>query len=159
MVRIRRRQTRKVKKAGGFLNRLILIIKGAVARCFCSKFFGLRLETINPASLQLEILQSSVISNVEKISDILRRCRDDLGVKITLDDANDDAIVKAVVGLADSFGHVIAEGVETSEQGLTLLERACVNVQGFGLAKPMPADDMPQWLADYQPNLQWMDAT
>ncbi|MEO1889128.1 MAG: EAL domain-containing protein [Cycloclasticus sp.] len=149
-------------------------------------------SAINPANFQLEILESSVLGDIEKISDILRCCRDDLGVKIALDDfgtgysslthlrqlpastvkidrtfirdiledSNDYAIVKAVVGLADSFGlHVIAEGVETSEQGLTLLEMGCVNAQGFGIAKPMPADEMPAWLADYQPNQQWMDAT
>ncbi|HIF17953.1 MAG TPA: EAL domain-containing protein [Cycloclasticus sp.] len=51
---------------------------------------------------------------------------------------------------------VIAEGVEVDEQGTMLLEMGCINAQGFGIAKPMPADEMAQWLENYQPNQQWI---
>ena len=31
----------------------------------------------------------------------------------------------------------------------------CINAQGYGIAKPMPADDFPQWLSSYTPNQEW----
>ena len=47
-------------------------------------------------------------------------------------DPLDDAIVAAIVQLADALGHrVIAEGVETEEQVVALAELGCTDVQGF----------------------------
>jgi EAL domain-containing protein (putative c-di-GMP-specific phosphodiesterase class I) len=53
-----------------------------------------------------------------------------------------------VVALGRSLGAgVVAEGVETPEQ-LRALERVgCDAVQGFYLAAPMPADEVPARLA------------
>lgn len=74
-----------------------------------------------------------------------------------LDDPNDYAIVDGVIGLADAFNRdVIAEGVETTEHGLLLLLNGCEQAQGYGIAKPMPADDIPQWLTNYTPNQEWL---
>jgi len=79
-------------------------------------------------------------------------------IRDILADSNALTIVKSVVGLADSFSlDVIAEGVEFDEQGLKLLEIGCVNAQGYGIAKPMPAGDLPSWLESYQPNLEWVN--
>ncbi|MDD2758922.1 MAG: EAL domain-containing protein, partial [Methylomonas sp.] len=61
-------------------------------------------------------------------------------VRDMLDDPDDYAIVEAVIGLSQAFGHeVIAEGVETEEQGLILLLLGCHLAQGYAIAKPMPA--------------------
>lgn len=47
-------------------------------------------------------------------------------------DPLDDAIVGAIVQLADALGHrVIAEGVETEEQVVALAALGCTDVQGF----------------------------
>ncbi|MEJ2288249.1 MAG: EAL domain-containing protein [Deinococcales bacterium] len=56
----------------------------------------------------------------------------------------DEGILAAVVSLGRSLGAtVVAEGVETPEQ-LEALERVgCDAVQGFYLARPMPAVDVP----------------
>ncbi|ORU94292.1 MAG: hypothetical protein A6F70_08175 [Cycloclasticus sp. symbiont of Bathymodiolus heckerae] len=79
-------------------------------------------------------------------------------VRDILNDENDLAIVKAVVGLADSFKlDVIAEGVETVDQGLKLLQIGCDRAQGFGIAKPMPAMKMLSWIKSYQPNQKWLN--
>ena len=44
-----------------------------------------------------------------------------------------------VIGLARSFGYrVIAEGVETIEQGQMLLQLGCTQAQGYCIARPMP---------------------
>ena len=55
----------------------------------------------------------------------------------------DSAIVAAVIGLADAVGMTtVAEGVETSGQLERLRELGCDTVQGYYLAKPMPASAM-----------------
>jgi diguanylate cyclase (GGDEF)-like protein/PAS domain S-box-containing protein len=77
-------------------------------------------------------------------------------VRDILDDPNDYSIIKGIVGLADSFGReIIGEGVETTNHGLMLLMMGCEDAQGYGIAKPMPADDFPLWLEDYIPNPVW----
>lgn len=32
----------------------------------------------------------------------------------------------------------------------------CKKAQGYGISKPMPADNFPQWLVDYSPNKEWL---
>lgn len=69
-----------------------------------------------------------------------------------LDDPNDLAIVEAVIGLGEAFSHpVIAEGVETVEHAILLAHLGCRQAQGFGIARPMPAEAMPGWVASWQP--------
>jgi diguanylate cyclase (GGDEF)-like protein len=51
------------------------------------------------------------------------------------------AIVRTTVGLAHELGlRVVAEGVETAEQRLALVELGCTAAQGYHFFKPMPAD-------------------
>jgi EAL domain-containing protein (putative c-di-GMP-specific phosphodiesterase class I) len=49
----------------------------------------------------------------------------------------------------------VAEGVETAEHGLQLLRMGCTIAQGFGIAMPMPADQVSGWVRAYQPNEKW----
>lgn len=73
------------------------------------------------------------------------------------DDPDDYAIIDGVIGLAKSFNReVIVEGVETSEHGLILLIMGCYEAQGYGIARPMPADQVPGWLNSYTPNEAWL---
>ncbi len=66
-------------------------------------------------------------------------------------DAGDLAIVQGVIGLAQSFGYrIIAEGVETSDQGQMLLQMGCQMAQGYYFARPMPVQAFVQWLEDWQ---------
>ena len=77
-------------------------------------------------------------------------------VRDMLEDREDLAIVHGVIGLAAAFGrHVIAEGVETVEHGLRLLDLGCEWAQGYGVARPMPAQELPVWLAQWQPPAAW----
>lgn len=79
-------------------------------------------------------------------------------VRDMLDDPNDYAIIDGVLGLASSFNrNVIAEGVETTEHGLMLLLMGCKHAQGYGIARPMPADELIDWFENYQPNVEWTD--
>lgn len=57
-------------------------------------------------------------------------------------------VVQAIVALGHAFGlRVIAEGVETTQQLEHLREYGCDTVQGFLIARPMPAAEFPAWLA------------
>ncbi len=77
-------------------------------------------------------------------------------VRNMLDDADDLAIVKGVIGLAEAFHkQVVAEGVETAAHGTRLLQLGCVLAQGNGIAAPMPAADFPAWVAGWRPDLSW----
>jgi len=77
-------------------------------------------------------------------------------VRDMLDDPDDYAIVESVISLSQAFRHqVIAEGVETLEQGLVLMLMGCSIAQGFGIAKPMLASEVASWIADYQPFPDW----
>jgi len=63
-----------------------------------------------------------------------------------LEDPADQAIVKAVVDLAHAFGRTcVAEGVETPEHLQALLAMGCELAQGFAIARPMPAEELPGW--------------
>lgn len=77
-------------------------------------------------------------------------------VRDMLDDPDDLAIVEGVIALARSFKReVIAEGVETIEHGTALLEIGCELAQGYGIAKPMPAEELPTWVEQWQPDNSW----
>jgi len=79
-------------------------------------------------------------------------------VRDILKDPGDYAIIDGIIGLANAFDRiVIAEGVETNEQGLILLLMHCDNAQGYGIAKPMPAKEIPNWLNQYQANEEWIE--
>ena len=77
-------------------------------------------------------------------------------VRDMLDDPDDLAILQGVIGLASAFRRdVIAEGVETVAHGAMLLRLGCELAQGYGIAKPMPADHIPAWTAAWRPDAAW----
>ena len=81
-------------------------------------------------------------------------------VRNMLEDADDLAIVEGVIGLTQAFRRqVIAEGVETVAHGQVLLLLGCDTAQGFGIAHPMPASSLPQWIQKFQADAAWRLAT
>ena len=77
-------------------------------------------------------------------------------VRDMLTDVDDLAIVRGVVGLSVAFGRaVIAEGVETEAHCAQLLLMGCDLVQGFGIARPMPGQALPGWVADWTAAGSW----
>jgi diguanylate cyclase (GGDEF)-like protein/PAS domain S-box-containing protein len=78
-------------------------------------------------------------------------------VRDMLDDADDLAILQGIIGMAAAFKHeVIAEGVETVAHGTALLQLGCELAQGYGIAHPMPPDQLPAWAAKWQPDAAWV---
>ncbi len=81
-------------------------------------------------------------------------------VRDMLQDPDDLAILQGVIGLASAFKRqVIAEGVETVAHGSLLLRLGCDLAQGYGIARPMPAMEMPAWAAAWQPQPEWTRQT
>ncbi len=77
-------------------------------------------------------------------------------VRDLLDDEDDRNLVEGIVSLAKVFRRsVVAEGVEHPEQGLLLMRLGCDIGQGFGIARPMPAAALAEWIAHYQPHPDW----
>ncbi len=78
-------------------------------------------------------------------------------VRDMLRDPEDLAIVAGVISLAREFNRkVIAEGVETAEHGVKLLAMNCELAQGYGIARPMPAAAVPDWVENYEPDATWV---
>lgn len=145
----------------------------------------------DPRRLELEILESAAINDIQLAGEILGKCKalgigaslDDFGtgyaaldylkrlpaeslkidqtfVRGMLNDSGDRAIVKGIIGLANAFDFgVIAEGVETEEQGLALINMGCVNAQGFGIGRPMPPEQVQSWLENWQPHETWRQSS
>ena len=77
-------------------------------------------------------------------------------VRDMLDDPDDLAILDGVLSLASAFRRqVIAEGVETVAHGTMLLQLGCELAQGYGIARPMPAADLPAWTGSWRPDSAW----
>ena len=80
-------------------------------------------------------------------------------VRDLLTNEEDYAIVSGVISLTRAFRRdVIAEGVETVEVGAALLALGCPYAQGYGIARPMPAADLPGWIANWRPDPRWVNA-
>ena len=145
---------------------------------------------VDSQNVQLEILESSALGDIETIGGIIKSCQNVLGINIALDDfgtgysslthmrnlsantikidqsfvrdlldnPDDYSIIEGVIGLARAFNRkVIAEGVETEAHGIALLIMGCYDAQGFGISRPLPADNIPAWLLNYQPNQSWIN--
>ncbi len=150
-----------------------------------------RYPEIPRARLELEILETAAIADMQRAIAVIQRCAR-LGVRFALDDfgtgyssltylrklpvdtlkidqsfvrdmlvdPDDRAIVDGVIRLAAAFNrHVIAEGVETLEHGQALQRLGCRLAQGYGIARPMSAAQLPAWLRDWQERAVWRSLT
>ncbi len=65
-------------------------------------------------------------------------------------------IVEAAMGMANALQKpVVAEGIESAEIGFLLVQLGCRFGQGNGIARPMPAERVPPWLAKWQDEKLW----
>jgi diguanylate cyclase (GGDEF)-like protein/PAS domain S-box-containing protein len=146
-----------------------------------------RHPAVQPADLELEVLETAAIEDMQQAVDILQRCMA-LGVRFSLDDfgtgysslsylrklpvhtlkidqsfvrnmltdPEDLGIVRSVIELASVFHrHVIAEGVETLDHGEMLRDLGCRYAQGYGIARPMPADELAAWRENWLLSRTW----
>jgi diguanylate cyclase (GGDEF)-like protein len=60
-------------------------------------------------------------------------------------------VVQSIIALAKAMGlEVVGEGVETDQQYAILRRLECDLVQGYFIAKPMPADEFRRWCHGYE---------
>lgn len=82
-------------------------------------------------------------------------------IRDTLEDTEDTedlAIVQGVLGLASAFKRqAIAEGAETRAHCDKLVTLGCDLAQGYAIARPMRADDVAHWVAQWRPDVDWLD--
>lgn len=63
--------------------------------------------------------------------------------------SQDTAIARSIIVMAHNLGlEVIAEGIETETQSKFLRQEGCDEGQGYLFAKPMPAEQFREFLAD-----------
>ncbi|MDP2246794.1 MAG: EAL domain-containing protein, partial [Nitrosomonadales bacterium] len=68
--------------------------------------------------------------------------------------------IAGVISLSREFSRsVVAEGVETAEHGVQLLRMGCNVAQGYGIARPMAAGLVENWVLTYQPDKNWKQAS
>lgn len=61
-------------------------------------------------------------------------------------------LVKAIIGLAKNLKmQVIAEGVETKEEAVSVRELGCELCQGFWFSKPLPLEEAKAFVKNWQP--------
>lgn len=77
-------------------------------------------------------------------------------VRELLSDSNNLVIIQGVLGLARAFGReALAEGVETVEHGRLLLQMNCHLAQGYGIARPMPENELLGWIDNWRQPPEW----
>jgi diguanylate cyclase (GGDEF)-like protein len=145
---------------------------------------------VAPQRLDLEIVESVAVENIQHVSTCLQACQA-LGVQFSLGDfgtgyssmsylkrlrtqtikidksfvrdilhnRDDLALTTAVIGLARAFDRqVLAEGLESVEHGSLLLKLGCEVAQGYFISQPMPAAEVPDWVAGFVAPAQWQVA-
>jgi diguanylate cyclase (GGDEF)-like protein len=71
---------------------------------------------------------------------------------------DDVAILEGILSIAGAMGRrSVAEGVETPEHALLLLRLGCECAQGYGIAVPMEAHDLPSWVENWRPEPAWAE--
>lgn len=69
-------------------------------------------------------------------------------------DRDQQGLVTAILLLAQRLGlDTVAEGVETRGEHAMLAQLGCGHVQGFVIARPMPAEDVEVWLSAHRDRL------
>jgi diguanylate cyclase (GGDEF)-like protein/PAS domain S-box-containing protein len=148
-----------------------------------------RYPDYQPYSLELEILETSALEEIEQVSRLITQCAtlgvgfalDDFGtgyssltylnrlpvptikidqsfVREMLRDRNNRSILDGILWIMRQLNRcVIAEGVETLEHGRMLMDLGCDFAQGYGIARPMPADKLAAWLVQWQNDAAWQE--
>lgn len=73
-----------------------------------------------------------------------------------LEKTEDQALVESIVRMAHALNRkVVAEGVETLAHAVPLVRYGCDLAQGFGIARPMPAQEVAGWIASWRRPELW----
>lgn len=93
----------------------------------------------------------SSLGYIKKFSHILSKIKvDRLFVHEIINHSSDRALVQSIVTLAKSLNiEVLAEGVESRRQEEVLVQLGCDYAQGYHYGKPMPEEEIPEFLEQW----------
>jgi len=93
---------------------------------------------------------SASIANIRRFS--IRRIKIDRSFIAHIEtDAEQRKLVSAILSMADCLGiDSLAEGVETAAEYALLSQLGCGHVQGFQIARPMPFEDVEDWVVHHR---------
>lgn len=67
------------------------------------------------------------------------------------EDPEQQKMVSAILTMAERLGlDTLAEGVESPEEQAELAQLGCGHIQGFGVARPMPPEEVDDWISAYR---------
>lgn len=67
--------------------------------------------------------------------------------------SKDLALLQMLIDLSQHFNYeVVAEGVETLQHGQMLRDMGCRYIQGYFISKPLPPDQVADWVQNYEPH-------
>lgn len=133
-------------------------------------------NSCDPAMIELEITESMLLGDAEKIHQTLQQLSA-MGIKLALDDFGTgysnlaylqkypldtlkidrvfladqkrSMLMGTILNMGKVLGlNVVAEGVETSSQADWLIARGCDQLQGYYFSQPIPVDQATQFLID-----------
>ena len=79
-------------------------------------------------------------------------------IQAMLEDTASRTILEGVLWIMRALQRsVVAEGVETLAHGSALIALGCDVAQGYAIGRPMPAHELPAWLAQWQTHQAWQD--
>lgn len=98
---------------------------------------------------------SASLSHIQQL-DIEHIKLDQSFVRGILSDDRNMAIAAGVITTARMLAKsVIAEGVESLEEGNVLASLGCHQLQGFSISRPMAGEVVPQWVVGWMPPPSW----
>ncbi len=117
-----------------------------MARC---RQLGVRflLDSVGSRNVSLSLCHALPIDSLKIAPEYIRHM---------LDREKDLDVVEGILRLAYGLQlPVIAVGVESVEVGMMLLQLGCTQAQGHGIGKPMPAESVSAWLAEWRKAEAW----
>jgi EAL domain-containing protein (putative c-di-GMP-specific phosphodiesterase class I) len=99
----------------------------------------------------LSLLQQFPIQCVKIDRAFVQNITDDIGTR---------NLVKTIIAMADALGaDVVAEGIETEGQLLTLQSLECHRAQGYFISKPVATADVPNTVKELHDGDAWRNHT
>jgi EAL domain-containing protein (putative c-di-GMP-specific phosphodiesterase class I) len=112
------------------------------------------------ATVSIDDFGTGLFSFRQLLSLSIEELKIDRSLILGLDTDEDRTIVRSIIHLAHQMGlQVVAEGVETEEAWRQLRSMGCERAQGFLIAKPLPAREVPAWLAAWSHRARELSST
>ena len=111
----------------------------------------LSLDDFGTGQASLTSLQKMTVGEIKIDQGFIRKIRSR---------EKDRAIVQSLLAAGRMMGiDVVAEGVETEEDGRTLIDMGCRRGQGYAISRPLPPESVPDWVRGWRLPASWKIAS